>query len=259
MRFWPWCHLWHLIVLTSSVRSLQHFFRCVSSVARHLADRIQQVFTSVTGSPQGWVLSPVFHHVYRQMQDFSHEGSNLLKFSDDTDLLSLPRGPQSDRALISFLKWCNDNSFDLNLSKTKELINVLRKICVEPKASIKHDEDVQIVDYDTHLGTVFESQLKFDANRVYVKQRQQTKNCVYENILCNFTWHFYSYADSVGCLWKEQSKSECLLQDHWSPVNRPYVDLLHLSLACWSLNAAATLSVILYFWVLFSRDRNRQV
>lgn len=50
---------------------------------------------------------------------------HLVKFSDDTALLPLLQGPQSDHscALSSFVKWCDDNHLDLNVIKTKESIS----------------------------------------------------------------------------------------------------------------------------------------
>ena len=54
----------------------------------------------------------------------SQEGSHLVKFSDDTALLSLLQDPQLDHglALNDFVKWCDNNFLDLNVRKTKELI-----------------------------------------------------------------------------------------------------------------------------------------
>lgn len=50
----------------------------------------------------------------------------------DTALPSLLQGLQSDHstALSSFVKWCNENFLDLNVSKTKELIIDLGKTAV---------------------------------------------------------------------------------------------------------------------------------
>jgi len=53
----------------------------------------------------------------------------LVKLSDDTALLSLLQGNQSDHnnALMDFVRWCEDSFLDLNVSKTKEVIIDFRK------------------------------------------------------------------------------------------------------------------------------------
>ncbi len=66
------------------------------------------------------------------------------------------------------------NFLDLKVSKTKELIINFGKTADIPKPSTIHGEDVEIVDNYKFLGTVLDSQLKFDANtESTVKQGQQ--------------------------------------------------------------------------------------
>ena len=67
----------------------------------------------------------------------SQEGSSyLVKFSDDTALLSILQGSESDHgnALTDFISWCEDNYLDLNASKTKELIIDLDGTEIQPKS-----------------------------------------------------------------------------------------------------------------------------
>lgn len=160
---------------------------------------------SNTGSPQGCVLSPLLFIMYTDSCRNSQEGSYLVKFSDDTALLSLLQGSESDHgcALPAFVKWCDDNFLDLNVLKTKELIIDFRQNSDEPKASTIHGEDVQIVDTYKYLGTVFDSQLKFDVNTESVVKRGQQRIylmrklnsfCVCDTILCNF---YQSFIESL--------------------------------------------------------------
>lgn len=50
------------------------------------------------------------------------------------------------------------------MSKTKELVIDFRKKCTKLISSTIHGKDIEIVDMYKNVGTVFDSQLKFDAN-----------------------------------------------------------------------------------------------
>ena len=151
-----------------------------------LTDRTQRVLVnsimsgpiiSNTGSPQGCVLSSVFFILYTDSCRSNRENSLIVKYSDDTALLSLLKGEESNHgyALPDFVQWCDDNLLDLNVSKTKELIIDFRAKKVDPVASSIHGEDVQIVDTYKYLGTVFDSHLKFDKNIESLAKRGQQK------------------------------------------------------------------------------------
>ncbi len=179
-----------------------------------LTDRKQQVLingtmsnivVSNTGSPQGCVLSPLLFILYTDSCRSTKEGSFLVKFSDDTALLSLLNDSESNHggALTDFINWCDDNLLDLNVAKTKEIIIDFRKIKSKPEASIIHSQDVEIVDQYKYLGTVFDSQLKFDANtdtivkcgqqRIYLLQKLNSFN-VCKSVLCVF---YHSFIGSL--------------------------------------------------------------
>ena len=124
-----------------------------------LTDRVQQVSvnghmsTSVissTGSPQGCVLSPLLFIMYTDSCRSPQESSSsfFVKFSDDTALLSLLQGEEHihGHSLPFFVKWCDNNYLDLNITKTKEIVIDFRTCGSKPKASIIHDEEVQILD-----------------------------------------------------------------------------------------------------------------
>lgn len=91
----------------------------------------------------------------------SQEGCHLVKFSNDTALLSL---------LQAWLL--------MILSKTKELITDFRNTSAEPKNSQIHDEPVQIVETYKYSETTFDSNLKFNKNTVTCKT-EATKNLFY--------------------------------------------------------------------------------
>ena len=61
-------------------------------------------------------------------------------------------------ALPAFISWCDNNSLDLNVSKTKELIIDFGKNRTKPVANYIHGKEVEIVDSYKYLGTIFDSQ-----------------------------------------------------------------------------------------------------
>lgn len=131
----------------------------------------------------------------------SQSGSFLAKFSNDTVLLTLLQGTQSDHgcALPVSIKWCEDNYLDLNISKTKELVTDFRKDMPELKPSIIQGQELQIVESYKYFGTIFDSHRKFSTNmesavkrgqqRVHFLRRLNSCN-VSRNILCTFYLYF---------------------------------------------------------------------
>ena len=109
---------------------------------------MSNLLVSNTGSPQGYVLSPLLFILYRDSCRSSKEGRYPVKFSDDTALLSPLQAPESDHgsALLAFVDWCDHNLLDLDVSKTKKLIINFKKNNDKPKPSIKQRKNVEIVD-----------------------------------------------------------------------------------------------------------------
>lgn len=129
----------------------------------------------------------------------------MVKFSDDTVLLSILQGTESGHgnALSEFVKWCNGSYLDLNVSKTNELVFDFRKQKTNIPASSINGNDVEIVDSYRYLGTQFDSQLKFDINtesivkkahqRIYLLRRINSFG-VSKPILCSV---YASYIESL--------------------------------------------------------------
>lgn len=146
-----------------------------------------------------------FFIMYTDSCRTSQLGSYLVKFSDDTALLSLLQGAQSGHgsALSQFVNWCDDNFLDLNVTKTKELIIDFRKNQSTPEASIIHGENVEIVETYKYLGTMFDSNLRFDKNtesiikrgqqRIHLMRKLNSFN-VSQRILCYF---YHSFIESL--------------------------------------------------------------
>ena len=119
-----------------------------------------------TGSPQGCCLSPLLYILYTDSCISVHADRFLVKFADDSALLSLLFGSQQDHgpALRDFVKWCDDSYLKFNGCKTKELIIDLRKHSQSPGKTTIHDQEVEIVTKYKYLGTVFDIKLRWDDN-----------------------------------------------------------------------------------------------
>jgi len=137
----------------------------------HLSDTV----VTNTGSPQGCVLSPILYILYSDSCRSSCDSSFLVKFSDDTVLLSLLQGAQHNHgvAFPAFVDWCKDNFLELNASKTKEMIDFKCDKKAFTESVIDRDK-IEIVSSYKYLGTVFDNQLKLDVNtEALVKRGQQ--------------------------------------------------------------------------------------
>lgn len=120
-----------------------------------------------TGSPQGCCLSPLLYILYTDSCRSAHEDRYLVKFADDSALLSLlsDRGGDHGPALNDFVEWCDDSFLELNVAKTKELVIDFRKTqSFETVKTTIHDQEVETVTRYKYLGTIFDDKLSFNFN-----------------------------------------------------------------------------------------------
>ena len=118
-----------------------------------------------TGSPQPCCLSPLLYILYTDSCRSAHADKFLVKFADDSDLLSLLCGSQQDHGpvLRDTLEWCDDSYLKFVIDPRKHSQN--------PKNTTIHDQEVEIVTKYKYLGTVFDNKLRWDDNiRVIVKK-----------------------------------------------------------------------------------------
>lgn len=131
----------------------------------------------------------------------------MVKFSDDTALLSLLTGQESGHgeALADFISWCDNNFLDLNVGKTKELVFDFRKKQNPVSESIVHNENVEIVSSYKYLGTVFDDHLKFDVNTAALVKRGQQRIYLLRklnsfSVSCSILSRFYeAFIESLLC------------------------------------------------------------
>ncbi len=77
-----------------------------------------------TGSPQGCVLSPLLFILYTIMCKSNNENRTLVKFADDSVIVSLLHDDESSHGsdVDEFVTRCEGPFLELNISETKEMI-----------------------------------------------------------------------------------------------------------------------------------------
>ena len=112
------------------------------------------------------VLSPLLYIMYTDDCRSNQENSYIVKFADDSALLSPLQGTQDGHgaALDDFTEWCDELYLDLNMSKTKEMIVDFRRRGHTHEEIQTHGEAVERVHSHKYLGTIFEDTLKWDLN-----------------------------------------------------------------------------------------------
>ena len=161
------------------------------------------VINSVTGSPQGTVLSPVLFTLYTN-DCTGTDTTPIIKYSDDSGIEDLSNSDSVYFAEVErFSNWCRDNSLDLNVKKTKEMLTDLRKTpTVIPDLFIDGMKVERVTEYK-YLGRVLGNKLNLNKNidfihkrchpRIFCLQMLRSLN-VSATVLCTF---YQSWIKSV--------------------------------------------------------------
>ncbi len=129
------------------------------------------------GSGQG-VLSPLLYSLYTHDCVSSHSSTSIVKFADDTVVLSLISNNDETTYLDELERltsWCQDYCLSLNVSKTKELIVDFRKRQQRPYTSLMiSGTPVERVSSFKYLGVNISEDLTWTAHiQTQVKKARQ--------------------------------------------------------------------------------------
>ena len=108
-----------------------------------------------------------FFSLYTSDYRDNHELNTLVKYADDTFLLSLIidyMDKHFSEATFNFVDWCKKNFLDLNVPKTKEMNIDFRKNPVDPAPIIIENEEVEKVDVFRYLGSFIDNKLNWSEN-----------------------------------------------------------------------------------------------
>ena len=108
-----------------------------------------------------------------------HENRHILKFADDTVIISLLRKDESEHGPVvdEFVQWCDEAFLQLNSTKTKDMVIDFRKVFLPPSKTFIKGTEIEFVEQYKYLGTVIDKNLKFDVNCDAVCKKGQ--QCLY--------------------------------------------------------------------------------
>ena len=131
-----------------------------------------------TGAPQGTVLAPFLFTVYTSDIRSSNENCSIVKFADDTALIGLIKKDNSEdyiRQVETFVKYCDENFLQLNVSKTKEMVIDYRTLASEPESVIIKGSTVERIKTYKYLGLVIDNKLAWKEHIEYLCKKLRSR------------------------------------------------------------------------------------
>ncbi len=166
-----------LCLNTSLCDWIQDFLTCRPPVVK-MGRFISNSITLNIGAPQDCVLRPLLYSLYTHDCVSSHSSTSIVKFADDTVVLSLISNNDETAYLDKverLTSWCQDNCLSLNVSKTKEMIVDFRKRQQRPYTPLMiSGTPVERVNSFNYLGVNISKDLTWAAHiQTQVKKARQ--------------------------------------------------------------------------------------
>ena len=147
------------------------------------------------------MLSPLLFILYTDDCRSTQPQCHLVKYADDTVLLSLLSGSSQHHGpgLQEFVEWCNNSCLELNVNKTKGMVvtfsNRQRELATASITSI-HGRPVELVEEYKYLGTIFDGVqiIRKCHQRQYIL-RKLNSFVVSKHIMLTF---YYSFIESIS-------------------------------------------------------------
>ncbi len=136
--------------------------------------------TTSTGAPQGCVLSTLLFSLYTNDCNSTDPSVNLLKFADDTTLISLIQdGDESAyrQEVKELAVWCSYNNLELNTLITVEMIVEFRRNPASTPPLTIMNSTVVAVESFRFLGTTISQDLKWD-NHIDSFTKSASRGCI---------------------------------------------------------------------------------
>ena len=196
--------------------------------------------TLSNGCPQGCVSSPILYIIYTNDCLGLYENCKIIKYADDTAILGMVDSSSESlenyfHQVSMFVDWCNSNSLDLNVKKTKEQIFDFRRKAL-PHEEIKiNNQKVEQVNTFKYLGLTIDNCLSFKshvektknkaAQRMHILRKLRTFNIskktmlqIYHSLILSIiTFSFTVWYGSCGV--KEKSQIQSLINKSSKIIN----------------------------------------
>ena len=121
---------------------------------------------SSTDSPQGCVFSPLLYILYTNMCQSRWDNRTIIKYADDSVIVSLLQDTETSHGPVInyFVEWCEASYFQLNVTKTKDMLTDFRKKKPTHEITLIKGQTVHCVESYKYLGTIIDSKLTFEGN-----------------------------------------------------------------------------------------------
>ena len=122
-------------------------------------------------------LVPLLYILYTNDCRSTHPNRFIIKFSDDTALLSLLFNEETGHGPVveDLVDWCDKPCLCLNATKNKDMCIDFRKDPPSQTDFVIHEDKVEVVDEYKYLGTIIDNRLRWDhhCSVMYIKCQQR--------------------------------------------------------------------------------------